>query len=599
MPKSIRRSRGKSILFKRGGFIRDSSVQRFRIGEKKNIYKKSKKKGSSIFRKKSFSSGGDGGSAANMSYANRSISTQYSKKILIEIVKYGDVVQLKEFLIPILSHSDYNIDVRDENGCTPLWWASYNGNFEMVKFLIENGANPNKKSSNNTDLQEELRNTDSINVTHLAHEQFIKNNNRYNNRYNNFGILTNNNYNNNYNNTKKRMENIYGSNYKEIIYYLNETLEIRSSEELNFSTLGGDIYTIPITLIEPNKDNDYTITELKDTLIKLYPNLVSIQDFDLYVFEDINSDIIGIYDGIKILSSRHINIILNNRELNLMITFNDNDNTQVSPYSNLQSQSQSNTIDGKYIYVSIDNEEVINRLLIDSNINSKNNRHRFKNHRQDCTLNVLVALNILDETDAVCTFKKRPSYMIGMSPVSIGIKLSEIITGEVVSIKKEDLLILKEELQLQLDDTNLAHLFGPSATTIKQSELNAYYKRVKYNNFNFSYLDDYDDLIRTLDTFPDNVYIISGGDLTSDGETYSPHSFIILKITRDKYIYIDPQQNDISQIEKDHTNQSLKIKINYEGKIVSISIKSLYLYFYDSPLKKKINNVIISNFATK
>jgi len=132
-----------------------------------------------------------------------------------------------------------------------------------------------------------------------------------------------------------------------------------------------------------------------------------------------------------------------------------------------------------------------------------------------------------------------------------------------VSIKKEDLLISKNQINVPIDDNNLADLVGPSATTIKQSELNAYYKRVKYNNFNFSYLDDYDDLIRTLDTFPDNVYIISGGDLTSDGETYSPHSFIILKINSNKYIYIDPQQNDISQIEKDHTNQSLKIKINY------------------------------------
>src|SRR5699024_7641553 len=34
------------------------------------------------------------------------------------------------------------VDTKDASGRTALWWASWNGNYQLVNFLLSHGANP-------------------------------------------------------------------------------------------------------------------------------------------------------------------------------------------------------------------------------------------------------------------------------------------------------------------------------------------------------------------------------------------------------------------------------------------------------------------------
>jgi hypothetical protein len=54
---------------------------------------------------------------------------------LIEAVKAGNVASVKEMI-----ESGVDVNQQDEQGWTPLNWASGRGNLEVVKLLVENGA---------------------------------------------------------------------------------------------------------------------------------------------------------------------------------------------------------------------------------------------------------------------------------------------------------------------------------------------------------------------------------------------------------------------------------------------------------------------------
>lgn len=46
-------------------------------------------------------------------------------------------------LVRTLVEHGADIDKRDQTGHTPLHWAAYVNRFEIVRFLLEQGANPN------------------------------------------------------------------------------------------------------------------------------------------------------------------------------------------------------------------------------------------------------------------------------------------------------------------------------------------------------------------------------------------------------------------------------------------------------------------------
>jgi ankyrin repeat protein len=38
---------------------------------------------------------------------------------------------------------ELDVNVQDELGFSPLWWACFNGHLELVEILLKAGANPN------------------------------------------------------------------------------------------------------------------------------------------------------------------------------------------------------------------------------------------------------------------------------------------------------------------------------------------------------------------------------------------------------------------------------------------------------------------------
>ncbi len=63
--------------------------------------------------------------------------------MLASIGKEADI----KFLLNILKRITKNIDFRDKYGITPLMYASVKGQAELIKLLLESGANPNAKSN--------------------------------------------------------------------------------------------------------------------------------------------------------------------------------------------------------------------------------------------------------------------------------------------------------------------------------------------------------------------------------------------------------------------------------------------------------------------
>ncbi|XP_026384207.1 E3 ubiquitin-protein ligase HACE1-like [Papaver somniferum] len=59
----------------------------------------------------------------------------------------GGSLQVCKYLIENLK---LGVDTKDGQGCTSLYHASLNGHFDMVRYLLEKGANPN--ASNDTNL---------------------------------------------------------------------------------------------------------------------------------------------------------------------------------------------------------------------------------------------------------------------------------------------------------------------------------------------------------------------------------------------------------------------------------------------------------------
>lgn len=58
---------------------------------------------------------------------------------LIEAVKANDIEKVKKIA------DTENINSTDETGATPVMWAAYNGNVEVLDFLVKNGADVRKK----------------------------------------------------------------------------------------------------------------------------------------------------------------------------------------------------------------------------------------------------------------------------------------------------------------------------------------------------------------------------------------------------------------------------------------------------------------------
>ena len=62
---------------------------------------------------------------------------------LINACMRGDYQEVKSTVESL----EVKINYQDDNGKTPLMWASINGHLNVVQYLIEEGANPNIKNN--------------------------------------------------------------------------------------------------------------------------------------------------------------------------------------------------------------------------------------------------------------------------------------------------------------------------------------------------------------------------------------------------------------------------------------------------------------------
>ena len=63
-----------------------------------------------------------------------------STEALLEAVKFNDLAKVKQYVL-----SEEEANWQDEHQASLLMLASYYADLEMVKFLLEKGANPQKK----------------------------------------------------------------------------------------------------------------------------------------------------------------------------------------------------------------------------------------------------------------------------------------------------------------------------------------------------------------------------------------------------------------------------------------------------------------------
>ncbi|MCG8340467.1 MAG: ankyrin repeat domain-containing protein [Cytophagales bacterium] len=69
------------------------------------------------------------------------------QKDLIEYSKEGDILKVKEMI-----RKGAKVDSTDDNGATPLHWAAFNGHLEVVRLLIDKGADKEAKHIGQTSL---------------------------------------------------------------------------------------------------------------------------------------------------------------------------------------------------------------------------------------------------------------------------------------------------------------------------------------------------------------------------------------------------------------------------------------------------------------
>ena len=64
--------------------------------------------------------------------------------------KNAEMVMLFKAVIDVLlsGGADIDIEAKNRDGSTPLGWAAYFGKLEMVAFLVDRGADPNKADKN-------------------------------------------------------------------------------------------------------------------------------------------------------------------------------------------------------------------------------------------------------------------------------------------------------------------------------------------------------------------------------------------------------------------------------------------------------------------
>ncbi|KAK7989767.1 NAD binding domain of 6-phosphogluconate dehydrogenase-domain-containing protein [Apiospora arundinis] len=68
-------------------------------------------------------------------------NTPPSEPEIMQIARVGDIPAMEK----LFEQSDYDATFTDDEGITPLHWAAINNQFGMVKFLLEKGADINKK----------------------------------------------------------------------------------------------------------------------------------------------------------------------------------------------------------------------------------------------------------------------------------------------------------------------------------------------------------------------------------------------------------------------------------------------------------------------
>lgn len=72
-------------------------------------------------------------------------SSEYLSYSMKKAAKDGSIMQIEE-----LSKKGEDLNSVDENGWTPLMWASYYNHSRMVEYLLNKGTNVNQKSANGT-----------------------------------------------------------------------------------------------------------------------------------------------------------------------------------------------------------------------------------------------------------------------------------------------------------------------------------------------------------------------------------------------------------------------------------------------------------------
>jgi len=96
-------------------------------------------------------------------------ATGYSRQPLVyktihKAAEKGDIAAIERHL-----QNGADVNVKDQDGNTPLMWATYNGSLEVVKFLVAKGVNVNARDKNNE--------TPLMEATHEGHRnvaEFLK-----------------------------------------------------------------------------------------------------------------------------------------------------------------------------------------------------------------------------------------------------------------------------------------------------------------------------------------------------------------------------------------------------------------------------------------
>jgi ankyrin repeat protein len=89
---------------------------------------------------------------------------------LFKAVKYGDTTRVKELLARVPDIHKIGIDyvnATSSNGSTPLHYAAYNGHTDVVKLLLENGADPSIKDNTGKTTADIARENGRIEIANM------------------------------------------------------------------------------------------------------------------------------------------------------------------------------------------------------------------------------------------------------------------------------------------------------------------------------------------------------------------------------------------------------------------------------------------------